>query len=341
MMKHNVEWDEFKISDIFNIYNGKGLTKKEIEDNLGDVPVIQGGEANQGCIGYIDNNYCNEKKYLIIEKPCLTLARVGTAGIVHYWSSKCAIGDKCKALISKEDISNSCYLFLSTILNCLKYKYDYGRGVVTETYLQEIIRLPINEMGKPNWNYMNDYIKTFKYKTLLTNNELPKNKIEKEIIDWKEYKLSDIFDIKKGKRLTSADQTEGDNIYIGAIDSNNGVANYIGQDPIYSGNTITLSYNGSVGEAFYQPKPFWATDDVNVLYFKKENGYKFNKYLGMFISTILRQEKYKFSYGRKWTLDNMNETVIKLPSIKIDDKYIPNWRWMENYIKLLPYGDRI
>ena len=71
--------------------------------------------------------------------------------------------------------------------------------------------------------------------------------------------------MRKGKRLTSEDQTEGTTAYIGAIDSNNGVANRIGQKPIHAGNTISLSYNGSVGEAFYQPEPYWATDDVNAL----------------------------------------------------------------------------
>ena len=52
------------------------------------------------------------------------------------------------------------------------------------------------------------------------------------------------------------DQTEGNVTYIDAIDSNNEIANYMGQDAIQDGNTITLNYNGSVGEAFYQPKPF-------------------------------------------------------------------------------------
>ena len=73
---------------------------------------------------------------------------------------------------------------------------------------------------------------------------------------WKEYRLGDIFEIKKGKRLTAEDQTDGCTPYIGAIDSKNGIANYIGQNPIHKGNTISLSYNGSVGEAFYQPKDF-------------------------------------------------------------------------------------
>ncbi len=149
---------------------------------------------------------------------------------------------------------------------------------------------------------------------------------------WKEFRLGDLFEIKKGKRLTSEDQTEGTTPYIGAIDSNNGVANKIGQDPIHSGNTISLSYNGSVGEAFYQPIPFWATDDVNVLYFKEANGVAFNLYIALFICSVLKAEKYRFSYGRKWTLENMNNTIIKLPATENDN---PNWNFMEQYIKSL------
>lgn len=103
------------------------------------------------------------------------------------------------------------------------------------------------------------------------------------------------------------------------------------------GNTISLSYNGSVGEAFYQPKPFWATDDVNVLYFREENGVAFNKYIALFVCAVLRQEKYRYSYGRKWVLESMKSTVIKLP----EKSGKPNWSYMEDYMKSLPYGDRI
>ncbi len=155
--------------------------------------------------------------------------------------------------------------------------------------------------------------------------------------NWKEFKLGNIFEVKKGKCLTSGEQTEGETPYIGAIDSNNGVANYIGQEAMHEGNTISLSYNGSVGEAFYQPLPFWATDDVNVLYFKTNNTVVFNKYIALFICTILKKEKYRYSYGRKWILENMESAIIKHPSK--DDK--PDWEFMENCIKSLPYGDRI
>lgn len=164
--------------------------------------------------------------------------------------------------------------------------------------------------------------------------------------DWKRFALGHLFDIKKGKRLTSEDQEDGDNLYIGAIDSNNGIANHISQIPIHEGNTISLSYNGSVGEAFYQPEPYWATDDVNALYSRYDG---FNESIGLFIAATIRQEKYRFSYGRKWTLDNMNSTEICLPvqhnadgSIFFDntckysdDGYVPDWQFMVDYVKSL------
>lgn len=161
--------------------------------------------------------------------------------------------------------------------------------------------------------------------------------------DWEPFVLGRLFTIKKGKRLTAEDQEDGNVNYIGAIDSNNGIANHIAQGPIHSGNTISLSYNGSVGEAFYQKDPYWATDDVNALYAKYDG---FNEAIGLFIATVLRQEKYKFSYGRKWTLENMKATIIKLPAKHredgtkyidasrtfSDEGYVPDWTWMEDYI---------
>ncbi len=151
---------------------------------------------------------------------------------------------------------------------------------------------------------------------------------------WKWFKLGGddgLFEIRKGKRLTSEDQTEGTTPYIGAIDSNNGVSNLIGQNPIHEGNTISLSYNGSVGEAFYQPAPYWATDDVNALYLRSEYG-MLCPATGLFVCSVLKHDRYRYSYGRKWTLDNMNDAKVKLPAISGGK---PDWRWMESYIDSL------
>ena len=150
---------------------------------------------------------------------------------------------------------------------------------------------------------------------------------------WKSFALGEIFDIKKGKRLTKDDFTSGKTPFIGAIDSNNGYRDFIGEEAIHKGNTITVNYNGSVGEAFYQPNPFWASDDVNVLYPK----FKLNKYVALFIITVIKHDKYRYNYGRKWETKRMKMTNILLPSksneIDVD--------FMEQYIKSLPYSGSI
>ena len=152
--------------------------------------------------------------------------------------------------------------------------------------------------------------------------------------EYKLFRLWNIFDIKKWKRLTAEDQTEWNTIYIGAIDTNNWVSNYIWQLPIHKWNTISLSYNWSVWEAFYQPEPYWATDDVNALYFKQTNNHNFNEYIALFLCTVIRKEKYRYSYWRKRTLEKMNDSEISLP---VDKNWEPDREFMENYIKTLHY----
>lgn len=46
----------------------------------------------------------------------------------------------------------------------------------------------------------------------------------------------------------------------------------------------------------------------------------------------------RFGYGRKWTIEKMKETIIKLLCLADG---MPDFIYMENYIKSLPYSDRI
>ena len=46
----------------------------------------------------------------------------------------------------------------------------------------------------------------------------------------------------------------------------------------------------------------------------------------------------RFSYGRTIGEKDMDEFIIKLP---IDSDGEPDWKFMEDYIKALPYGDRL
>lgn len=153
---------------------------------------------------------------------------------------------------------------------------------------------------------------------------------------WKDFSLDELFVFLKGKRLTKSDMIAGDTNFLGAISNNNGVREKISTDYFWQPNCIAVNYNGSVGEAFYQKEPFWASDDVNILYAK--DFWTLNQYIAMFIITVIKANKYRFGYGRKWTMEKMKETIIMLPS---DINGNPDFEYMEQYIKLLPYSDKI
>ena len=335
-MNLNVDsWKEFRLGDLFSeMYKAEAHVKGELEcynvplDNT--IRFVSRTEMNNGCDCYVLNNGLSG-----IEKAN-AIAIGDTTATCFYQGEDFVCGDHM--VICRADwINLHTALFIISILKQEKYKYSYGRAFKMELISNTMLKLPAAADNTPDWDYMESYIKSLNHKPLATANLGGYRSHTLGVETWKDFCLGDYFEIKKGKRLTSDEQTEGSTPYIGAIDSNNGIANYIGQNAIHAGNTISLSYNGSVGEAFYQPKPFWATDDVNVLYFREENEVAFNKYIALFVCAVLRQEKYRYSYGRKWVLENMKSTIIKLP----EKSGKPDWCYMENYMKSLPYGDRI
>lgn len=333
-MNLNVEsWKEFVVNDYFDIYLSAGDLKID-ECEPGDIPLISSGATNNGIVGYIDKS--GDGKAQIFKANSITVDMFCNA---FYQSEDyyAVSHGRVNILYPKYKFNLQIGLFICGIINKERFKYSYGRAVYSSEIARMLLKLPATPNGTPDWDFMENYIKSLKHELVTTKNHSGMNIPAIKINSWKEFCLGHLFEIKKGKRLTSDDQIDGNTPYIGAIDSNNGVANYIGQSAMHEGNTISLSYNGSVGEAFYQPKPFWATDDVNVLYFRPENNTPFNKYIALFICAILKKEKYRYSYGRKWVLDSMRTTTIKLP----DKDGKPDFEFMEKYIKSLPYGDRI
>ncbi len=152
---------------------------------------------------------------------------------------------------------------------------------------------------------------------------------------WKSFCLGGkdgLFTISKGSRLTKAEQREGRFNYVGASAFNNGITNHIGNDDqLCQAGTISVCYNGSIGEAFYQDEPYWATDDVNVLTPK----FRISPHMAIFITTVIKNESIKYAFNNKWTKELMEKSEIILPA-KTDGS--PDFEFMERYIKSLSYS---
>lgn len=322
------DWKDFCIGDLLNILNGAGITKKEIYEHPGTLPAIQSGKENNGCIGFIDEEYCRSRNYKISDGMCLTVARSGSSGFVAFQPTKCVVGDSAKILQPRFEASRERLLFLRVLLLVNMSKYAYDDKVTYENYINDTIKLPVLQNDSPDWNYMENYIRKTEEKLSNRIDLLGKKSILHKIdcSSWKAYKIGELFRVVKGTRLTKANMLPGDINFIGASAVNNGVTAKIGnRKNIHPSNTITVTYNGSVGEAFYQAHEFWASDDVNVLYPK----FDLNDSIALFFLPIIRRIGKQYAFIDKWEKETMENDEIFLPT----KDGCPDWEYMNNYIK--------
>ena len=162
--------------------------------------------------------------------------------------------------------------------------------------------------------------------------------IELNIEDWGFVRLDKIFKVESGKGGNIYQlEIGGDCPYISSTSTNNGLIDFVYAEDsdIQNENTITVNRTGSAGEAFYQPYKYVASKDrVRVLIPR----FKMNKFIGMFLIGIIRLERYRFNYGRTWGTARIKESKIKLP---LDNNGNPDWQFMEDYIKSLPYSSNL
>jgi len=320
-----------KLDEIFLVINGIAATglKEHTTPFEGSVIYVRPASTQARTFrSYIDKSNISKDK--IFPEGTLFVSTNGEGSHSYAYVSTCEIvpNSDVSVLIPKMKMSLEEKLYYSQCITANRYKFSYGRKPKGKK-LKSILLPNLEEL--PKWVQDID-LSTFDNaeKSLIENKSDPVLYVEK----WKSFTLDELFEIKKGKRLTKANMTEGNTPFIGSTDSNNGLTNLVGQEAIHKGNVISLNYNGSVGEAFYQPNEFWASDDVNVLYPRKEYFDNFDQYIALFIIPIIRLNKFKFSYGRKWHMDRMKETKIVLPTK--NGKL--NLKLMKDYISSLDYS---
>ena len=167
----------------------------------------------------------------------------------------------------------------------------------------------------------------------MRDNSVINRKIELNTRNWKYFKIKVLFNVVGSKHIIKRNVEEygyGKYPFVVTSAENNGVEgfyNYFTEE----GNVLTID-SATVGTCFYQPLNFSASDHVEKLIDRYP---KMNVYIGLFLATIINLEKKRYGYGRKFSQKRIKDTEIKLP---VDKEGNPDWDFMENYIKSLPYS---
>lgn len=221
-------------------------------------------------------------------------------------------------------------------------KTDYS-NLNEESFVKSIKEYIIFQT-KLNLNILNKEIDELTFVELLNNNKITnssfiiptiKNNLSINTWDWFDIKF--LFNIKKGERLVETERTEGDIPLITASSKKNGIVDYLSEEAFKDKkklfeNKITIDMFFNV---FYHTYKYFSDDNVHTLIPKFEET---NLFVMLFILTVLRESSYKYAYGRQLRIKRLELEKIKLP---IDKKGNPDWQFMEDYIKSLPYSSNL
>lgn len=337
-MLNTSDWKEFKLSDLFECLLSKG-DLKESECDEGPINLISSGTTNNGVVKRIDE--AGDGKAEIFDANCLTLDMFCNC---FYQDEKffSVSHGRVNILVPKFIMNRKIGLFIATIINKEQYRFSYGRAVYNSFAENIIIKLPVDIEGNPHWELMENYIEELESRERENNSNLKNSLITVntapstlETSEWVEFQLNELFDIS-GSKTTPIEELEGYGVgkypYVTTKATNNGVDGFF---DFYTeqGNCLVID-SAVLGYCTYQEFPFTASDHVEILRPK----FDMNRYIAMFLVTLINQDTYRYSYGRKRSQKQIKRDVIKLP---VNQEGKPNWLLIEEYIKSLPYSDRI
>jgi hypothetical protein len=308
-----------KVSELFTLRQGNGFELINMEtDKRSEINFVARTSENNGVTAKVKTIDA------VIPFPAghITVALGGSvlSSFVQY--KPFYTGFHVMVLEPKKEMRLEEKLFYCHCIKMNAYRYRYGRQA--NKTLKDI-KLP----GLPDW--LKPYTIDFsRIETKIEKRELPLG-----IPRWRRFRIDELFDIR-GTKTTMRDTLEGYGYgiypYVTTQAANNGVNgfyNYYTE----TGNVLVID-SAVAGYCSYQEKNFSASDHVE----KLAPRFKLNKYIGLFLVSIINKEGYRYSYGRKCNQIQIKNTAVKLP---VDENGGPDWRFMENYVKALPYSDKI
>lgn len=304
-----------KLKDIFHIEYGNqlDLNKLKIVENKEGINFINRTEKELGFVAKV-------KEMEVIkpyDKGLMTVSLGGSILKTFVQPEKFYTGQNVKVLNPKRKMNFKEKIYYSMCIEKNKFRYSsFGREA--NKTLDDLLVPSLEEI--PQWVYEVEMPKK------PTKEPFHNKTIKLSDREWKSFILKDLFKISTGEYYAIDSFDDGNVLLVSSKDKDNGIKNFTNLKAVYN-RGISI---GKVGmSTFFQNKPFCITSDVCVL--ERDN---LSDYAYLFIASALKKEQYRWCYGRQIRLEDTEKSTVYLP---IDNKGNPDWQFMEDYIKSLPY----
>lgn len=324
-------WKEFRVGELFAQERGKEKAPKQNEP--GDCPLIQETNNNNG----FDRMVVPTK---IIKGNSITVSINYAQNVFYQADDFCASVNI--AVLRNSHLNRYNSQFVCSVLRNAHQKFDYTSKISKELLNKEMIMLPVDKTGQPDWAYMESFMANLEIKVAesLTLLQAAKDAEKKKVDtrEWGEFHLYDIFSISMGNKFDRSKMCEVDEgiNFVGRSALTNGVACAVTSVEDKKGNTvqpypagdITIALGGSIGAAFVQDREFYTSQNVCVLHTDDPSITERAKW---FVSASITASCGNYeAFTDELNRHIRTDFIIRLP---VDKTGQPDWAYMEEYMR--------
>lgn len=343
-------WREFRVGDLFTrlelkfIPDRKFIKASDVSLDKTEeysLPLVNAKHSNNGIM------YYGRPDEWESEEMTIDIVADGAASTGDVYPQPQRTGVLYNAYLIKpiaEQLTEYDLMFLSTVIQrCVKNHFGYDNKCTWDRLQDEMIKLPVTDDGKPDFVYMDAYMRKIMKESETSLKSLrrsDKSKTTVDTIEWKEFVVGDLFTklslgIKNpnfNKALDVSEvRTEEFNIpLVNAKHGNNGIM-YYGRETDFetAAMTIDIVQNGAIatGDVYPQPQKTGVLWDA---YLVKPNFEVRNERTLVFLAAVLEKAiKDKFSYDNKCIWDKASLLTVSLPANKDG---VPDVVYMDRYM---------
>ena len=158
---NNVEWNDYKIGDLFRFErkSSKGLNHMSLKND--GISYLGATNRNNGVLDFVE-----KKVELLYEGNSIAFIRNGEGSMGYsVYKKEPFIATQDISVGYNENLNQHNGMFITTIADRIRGKYNFGYKRNQQRLESEILQLPTDSDGNPNWDYMSKFMQ---------NNEMEK-----------------------------------------------------------------------------------------------------------------------------------------------------------------------
>ena len=147
-------WKEFRVGDLFDV--SRPVARSQAKYKEGKIPFVASGNYNNGVVKWCEPT----KDDVLDQKGCITLSPLDGSAFYQPvdFLGRGGAGSAI-LLLRNESMTEMSGLFISAVLRAALTKFSYNDQINSQNILVQEIKLPSTADGKPDFAYMESYMR--------------------------------------------------------------------------------------------------------------------------------------------------------------------------------------